>query len=292
MVILASLAGVSASFGWAGGSLLAFGPARQLGSFTFTWIQLGACAVIMCTLSGAAGQWARVDWQHWPAFATSALVGILAGNLAMIACLRAGGPRRTELLLSFKAPLVALMAFLWLGEQLSLQDLAGAGLVLAGVFLAIAQDEGRSQVTLPAWKVAGLGVFATLCQGIGFLSLKPALQNGTPVLAASAIRLSLAALMITAMGTAAAQRRSALGHVPLGLALRTLVPGILGYGVSSSLLLFAFTKLEAGLAAALGSLSPVLVLPLLWAFRGERPSRSAAMGAVLAVAGGILIVMS
>lgn len=291
MVFLASLAGVSASFGWAGGSLLAHGPARRLGSFTFTWIQLVACAVIMSALSGAAGHWARVSWQHWPAFAVSAAAGILAGNLAMIACLRAAGPRQTELLLSFKAPLVALMAFLWLGEQLSARDIAGAALVLAGVFLAIAPDRAAGREGPPLYKAAALGLFATFCQAAGYLSLKPALLDGTPVLAASAIRLSLAALLITLAGAAALPRRQALSQVPLGLALRALVPGILGYGVSSTLLLFAFTHLDAGLAAALGSLSPVLVLPLLWAVRGERPAPSAAAGAGLAVAGGAVILL-
>lgn len=290
MVLLASAAGVSASLGWAGGSLLAHGPARRLGSFTFTWIQLVACALLLSAACGALGLWSRVSWQHWPAFTVSSLVGILAGNLAMIACLRAGGPRRTELILSFKAPFAALMAFLWLGEQLSPGDLAGASLVLGGVLLAIAPGaEPGGGAAL--WKAAALGLFATFCQAIGFLSLKPALLDGTPVLAASAIRLSIAALLITLAGAAVMRRRKALGAVSLGLALRTVVPGFLGYVVSSTLLLFAFTHLEAGLAAVLGSLSPVLILPLLWAVRREPPGLQAAAGAALAVAGGAIILL-
>ncbi len=290
MVLIASAAGVSASLGWAGGSLLAHGPAQRLGSFTFTWIQLAACAMILCAACGVLDLWRHVAWQHWPAFGVSALVGILAGNLAMIACLRIGGPRRTELLLSFKAPFVALMAFFWLGEQLSPGDLGGASLVLAGVLLAIAPGSGDSQ-DHTLWKAAALGVFATFCQAIGFLSLKPALTDGTPVLAASAIRLGFAALLITLAGAAVMSRRRALSQVPMGLAMRTVVPGFLGYGVSSTLLLFAFTHLEAGLAAVLGSLSPVLVLPLLWAATGELPNTGGVAGAGLAVAGGAIILL-
>lgn len=289
MVFLASAAGVSASLGWAGGSLLAHAPARALGSFTFTWIQLAACALILSAASGAAGLWGQVAWAHWPAFAISSVVGILAGNLAMIACLRAGGPRRTELLLAFKAPFVAVMAWLWLGEQPAVRDAAGALLVLAGIFLAIAPDGREDQGRAVLRKAAALGVFATACQAIGFLSLKPALLDGTPVLAASAIRLSLAALLISLAGTAVRSRRQALSAVPLGLALRTVVPGFLGYGVSSTLLLFAFANLDAGLAAVLGSLSPVLVLPLLWLLHRQRPGLRASAGALLAVAGGAVI---
>lgn len=183
------------------------------------------------------------------------------------------------------------MAFLWLGEQPSLRDMAGSAFVLAGICLAIAPSRGGDSLRHPVWKIAALGTFATLCQAIGFLSLKPALLSGTPVLAASAIRLSLAAVLITAAGAAALPCRRALRGVRLGLALRTVVPGFLGYGVSSTLLLFAFTHLDAGLAAVLVSLSPVLVLPLLWAARGERPALQAAAGAVLAVAGGAVILL-
>ena len=67
----------------------------------------------------------------------SVSLGVILGNLAMIACLRRGGPRRTELLLSLKAPIVAGAACFWLGEAPSGTELFGAGLALSGMCLAI-----------------------------------------------------------------------------------------------------------------------------------------------------------
>ena len=59
------------------------------------------------------------------------------GNLAMIECLRRGGPRRTELLLSLKAPFVAVIAYVWLNEIPSSTDIVGAVIILSGVVLAV-----------------------------------------------------------------------------------------------------------------------------------------------------------
>ncbi|NKX36454.1 EamA family transporter, partial [Rhodobacteraceae bacterium R_SAG4] len=48
---------------------------------------------------------------------------------------------------------------------------------------------------------------------------------------------------------------------------------------------------DAGVAAVLGSLSPVLVLPILWFKNGKRPHQTAIIGAGLAVAGTAIIVL-
>jgi drug/metabolite transporter (DMT)-like permease len=72
---------------------------------------------------------------------------------------------------------------------------------------------------------------------------------------------------------------------------RTILPGFIGYGVSSTLLLYAFATIDAGIAAVLGSLSPVLVLPLLWLKEGVFPSWQANVGAAVSVAGTAMIVL-
>lgn len=56
------------------------------------------------------------------------------------------------------------------------------------------------------------------------------------------------------------QRVAELAPILLG---QVILPGFLGYGISSSLLLYAFANLNAGIDAVLGSLSPVVVLLIL-----------------------------
>lgn len=295
MSLLPALAALAASFGWASGIVLAQKPAQAIGTFEFTRIQLVACAAILGLICSFLGFWPSVTWDHWPAFVVSVCFGILLGNLAMIECLRRGGPRRTELLLSLKAPIVAVLAFFWLGELPSIPDLAGAGIALAGVFLAILfggneaseSDEIRGSLVT----IVLLGVAATSFQGFGFLIVKPAMLAGTEPVAASAIRLLGAAFVISLVGLWPAKLfRPHRGMTPALLG-RTILPGFIGYGISSSLLLYAFAETDAGVAAVLGSLSPVLVLPILWIKEGQAPKPQALAGAVLTVLGTAVIVL-
>ena len=116
MLMLPVFAALGASLGGATGIVLAQWPARQLGAFEFTRIQLIACSAILAAGVSGLGLWETVRWEFWSSFVASTGIGIVLGNLAMIECLGRGGPRRTELLLSLKAPLVGVMAYFWLNE--------------------------------------------------------------------------------------------------------------------------------------------------------------------------------
>lgn len=295
MLILPTLAAVGASFGWASGIVLAQRPARQLGAFEFTRIQLVACSAILAVVVSALGQWPSVRWEFWPAFMASICIGIVLGNLAMIACLRRGGPRRTELLLALKAPLVGVMAYLWLGETPNCSDLTGAAIALGGVALAVvfgSDERSESDATTGRLAIVVLlGFAATAFQGFGFLVMKPAMLAGTEPLAASAIRLLGAAFVISLVALWPIDLFRPQTVVTPYLLGRTILPGFIGYGISSTLLLYAFATLDAGIAAVLGSLSPVLVLPILWAKERIVPRPQAVLGAVMTVVGTTVIVL-
>ena len=56
-----------------------------------------------------------------------------------------------------------------------------------------------------------------------------------------------------------------------------------------SLLLYAYGKGNAGIAATLSSMSPVLVLPIIWMITRQMPSGGAWTGALVCVAGSALL---
>lgn len=295
LVFFPVMASLAASIGWATGIVIAQAPARALGAFEFTRIQLIACSTIVSLACAALGYWRTVDWQAWPAFVSSICLGLFLGNLAMIECLRRGGPRRTELLLCLKAPIVAGMAYFWLGEVLQPADLAGTACVLAGIGLAIFYGNDSSadsdRVTGGLLPVLLLGLGAATCQGFGYLVVKPVLMSGTEPLAVSAVRLLGGALLISVIGLWPARALRSRTEVTPALVMRTILPGFIGYVVSSSLLLYAFANMHSGPAAVLGSLSPVFVLPILWLKNRQLPRPQAIAGAVLAVAGATVILI-
>ncbi len=290
------LAAVSASFGWASGIILAQSPARALGAFEFTRVQLIACAALMSAIAAVLELWPRVDQIDVAAYTVSVIGGILLGNLAMIECLRQAGPRLTELLLCLKAPIVALMAYSWLGETLALSDMFGVAVIVGGIVLAIqaGHPEEARQICSPKrlWRIVLLGSLAAACQGGGFLAVKPMLEQGAEPIAVSAIRLAGAAALISLIGLWPFKVAQPQTDATPYLVFRTILPGIIGYGVSSSLLLYAFANMEAGVAAVLGSLSPLFVLPILWRTTRMRPNPLAALGAFLEVVGTGVIVLT
>ncbi len=65
-------------------------------------------------------------------------------DLAMTECLRRGGPRRTQLLLTMQTLITALLALLYLGEVLTPAILVGASFMLGGILPGVMQRSGRS----------------------------------------------------------------------------------------------------------------------------------------------------
>ncbi|MBL0405941.1 DMT family transporter [Microvirga aerilata] len=295
MSVLAITAALGASFSWAAGAMIAHAPARRLGAFEFTRTQLISSSALLLLIASIAGSWPSVAWDHWPGFATSSLVGVLLGNLAMVACLQRGGPRRTQLLAAMSAPIAMVLGYLFLGETISPQKLAGAALALGGAGLAIMYGLGAGGLepavgSLP--RIVILGLASATCQAIGLIALKPALLAGTEPFAASALRTTggaFAMALIALWPLAAFQSATK----PTGrLILWAILPGFLGYVVAVSLLLYAVRSYETGVAAALGSVSPIIMLPMIWFNTKRRPPLQAWIGAILVVLGTGLILVS
>lgn len=296
MIVLSVFASLGASLGWASGSLLAEKPASQIGAFEFTRIQLLTSGALLALICSALGLWEGVQWDTWPAFLISIIFSVIIGNLAMIECIRLGGPRVSELLVSLKAPIVAILAYIWLGESLSLISLLGIFIVLIGISLAIFYGEGKGQPlfekNVSVMLVVMLGIAAAFFQGVGFLILKPVLISGTDPFAVSAIRICGAAFLISLISLWPYQGFRSHTEVTPYLLFRTIVPGFIGYGISTSLLLYALAHMDAAFATILASLSPILILPLLWFCKKKRPTNNAIFGAFLAIIGITLILLS
>lgn len=295
MSALALLAALGASFTWAVGGLLAHGPARLLGSFAFTHIQLVSAGLLLVLAVTLTGGWASVAWGYWPNFAVSSLVGVVMSNLAMVMCLRQGGPRRTLLLVAMSAPIAALLGFFFLSETLSPGALAGAGLALFGVALAILYGAGRTDASDPAHaplaSIIATGLIAAACHATGLIALKPALIAGTEPLAASALRIAGGAGIVMLVALWPAKILRPASPLSISLVLRTILPGLLGYGLAATLLLYALRSHNTGVVAVLGSAAPVMVLPILWIITRRPPPLPAWLGAGCVVAGTGIILM-
>jgi drug/metabolite transporter (DMT)-like permease len=292
-MILGVLAGLGASFVWAAAPLMAHRPAQSLGAFEFTRIQLiSSFAVLLAIVTLTIG-WANVATEHALAYIISSLFSVVLGNLALVACLRLGGPQRMEMLFALNSPIAACLGYLLLRETLMPIQVTGIGIGVAGVMVAIlssnhqvSKREGNQALPRANLnRIILLGLAAATCNAIGLIALRPIMTSGTEPLTATAIRTGGAALIVTVAALWPMRIFQPKTERTLSLTIATIVPGILGYVVAVSLQLYALKIFGIGTAALLGSASPVMILPLIWIFKKERPHLSAWIGAIMVVIG-------
>ena len=230
------------------------------------------------------------------------MVGIFIGDTALFGAVQRLGPRRASVLFATHAAFSAALGFVVLGERMGLQAALGGALTMAGVMSATVL--GRHKEEQHAWESdhgslhlgITLGLVAALGQAVSTLIAKPVMsaQAGAMAVdpfAASAVRVSVACLAhygLLWLGVGAARAH----HPPTRrVILQTALNGFIGMGLGMTFILMALQKGDVGTVAILSSVSPVLVLPLLWWQLGRAPAWGAWLGAGLTVGGTGMILL-
>ena len=292
--LLAALAALS----WAVGSLFSAAASSQMGAFAFTRWRLFFALTLLWALALFTGQWRTLDSANVALLALSGFIGIFIGDTALFACMNRLGPRRSGVLFATHAIFSILLAWLFLGETLWGWTLVGGGLLVSGVMVAIVW--GRRESETHAWEntrgtlMVGvwLGLLAALCQSVATLMIKPLMASGVDAVAASAVRTSasfLAHLALLWAGAKVAQVQNPLNAKTL---FNTWASAAVAMALGMTLILQALHTGQANLVGIFSSLTPILLLPLLWAVYRRRPAWGAWGGAALAVAGAALILQA
>ena len=280
---------------WAFGSLFSATAASQLGAFSFTRWRLFFALTLLWALALYTGEWRSLDGPSVAWLALSGLIGIFIGDTALFACTNRLGPRRSGVLFASHALFSALLAWVFLGETLWGWTLFGASLLVSGVMVAIAW--GRRGSETHAWERTrgslavgvSLGLLAALCQSVATLMIKPMMAAGMDAIAASAVRTSASFLAHAALWWAGAQVAQMQQRMTFKTAFHTWASATIAMGVGMTLILQALKSGPANLVGLFSSLSPVLLLPLLWGVYRRRPAVGAWCGAAMAVLGSALI---
>jgi len=282
---------------WTGSALSFASAGKRIGSVPTNLIRLVmALAFLALANAVARGVPLPVDASSytWGYLALSGFIGLVFGDLCLFRAYVVLGPRLT-LLINATAPFfTALLGWIVLSEHLSALQLLGMTLTFGGIALALADHRNAARAAgTPHWSLRGvlLALGGALGQAGGLVFSKLGMR-GYPPLAATEIRV-LAALgcflvLFTVMrwwpGVFEALRHgSGLGFTALG--------AFFGPTAGVALSLVAVANAPAGVASSLMALSPLLVLPVV-ALRGERVGWGGVAGAIVAVAGVVLLVWS
>ncbi|MFM1908671.1 MAG: hypothetical protein RLZZ591_2348 [Pseudomonadota bacterium] len=281
---------------WAVGTLFSAAASSHMGAFAFTRWRLLFALVMLWALALLSGQWRTLDVGSVLWLALSGLVGIFVGDTALFACMNRLGPRRSGVLFATHAVFSVGLAWIFLGETLWGWSLLGSALLVCGVMVAIAW--GRRDDESHTWEQTrgalrsglALGLVAALGQSVATLMIKPLMDTGIDAVAASAVRTTAsyaAHLLLLWSGLGLSRLQQAMTW---RVAFNTLASALVAMAMGMTLILQALKTGQANLVGIFSSVTPVLLLPLLWGVYRRRPAAGAWWGAAMAVAGSALIV--
>ncbi|WP_413164114.1 DMT family transporter [Capilliphycus salinus ALCB114379] len=222
----------------------------------------------------------------------SGIIGIAIGDSAYFTTLKCLGPRRALLMETLAPPLTAILAFIFLQERLPLSAWCGIILTVLGVAWVVTERVGDGVVGSTHLRRGLLfGLLAEICQAVGIILSHLALtQTEISPLWSTLLRLS-GGTVILILWLFVQRQNVKLLLTPLQsrrtflvIGLATFLGTYLGIWLQQTALKFT----AAGIAQALSSTSPLFVLPIA-ASLGDRVSLRAILGAIVAIAGVVLL---
>ena len=276
-------------------SSLAFQTAgRRVGSLPVNLIRL-----VMAVFLLGAFTWATrgtplptdASPRVWAWLSLSGLLGFAFGDLCLFRAFVVVGARISMLMMTLVPLFTTIFGYLVMHEVLTPKELAGMALTIIGVSSVVWErrrdPDGRTE-PLPVGGVL-LGLGGAVGQALGLVLAKYGMGAYSAV-AATQIRV-LAGLVGFAVVFTVSGRwprvRTAITDRPAMTS--TFIGAFFGPFVGVSLSLLAVQPTEAGVAATLMSLTPVLIIPVSMTLYREHVAWPTAVGAAIAVCGSALL---
>jgi drug/metabolite transporter (DMT)-like permease len=288
------LAALATAACWTATSLAFEAAGRRVGSLAVNLIRL----VLAVFLLGAFTWLMRglplptdASVHAWVWLSISGLVGFTIGDLCLFRAFVVVGARISMLLMTLVPVITALMGYLVIGEVLSARELLGMALTMGGVSTVVWERRPNAEGGLERLPLAGilLGLAGAAGQAVGLVLSKYGMGS-YDAFAATHIRVLAGTLGFAVVFTLTGWWPRVRAAFSDGRAMvATGIGAIFGpfLGVSLSLLAVQYT--EAGVAATLIALTPVMIIPVSVLVYRERVVWPTVVGAMVAVAGSALL---
>ena len=299
MSSIGELISIGVAFSWTATALLSEFGSKRLGNLTLNVLRMSLALVFSLVLflvvtgnplpAGASSE--ACGWML-----LSGLVGYVIGDFCLFQCYIIIGSRFGQLFMTLAPLAAALMAWVTLGQQLTLMSLMAMLITLSGIAISILGrgEHHRLALSLP---VSGVlyAIGAAVCQGVGLVLSKIGMNHFEPVAGMPEWLVPFSAnffrciagfvgfLVLLYWRTGFKPLGEAL-HDCKGLTVATATT-IFGPFVGVGFSLMAVQYTAAGIASTLMAMTPIIILlPSHWLF-GERITWRAIFGAVISVVG-------
>ncbi|GAB5493120.1 MAG: DMT family transporter [Phototrophicaceae bacterium] len=243
-------------------------------------------------------------FQPWFWLGLSGFIGLALGDGLLFQAFVMIGPRLSMLVFSLSPVLGAILAWLFLGENLGAQDILGIFITVGGIILVVTErtkkpdDDTNAKPKNdieenPRHYIYGI-LFAlggALGQAGGQVLAKIGLANDFPTFSALLIRIIVATAIIWALTIAQKELMSSYHNLKANpraigmLVFATILGPVLGVWLS----LVAIQNSPIGIATTLSSLTPIFLIPIAYFVFGDKVTKQAIIGTLIAVAGSTLL---
>jgi len=276
---------------WASNSVLFTLAGHRIGSRAVNtlrlWLALGAMVALHFAFAGTPFPF-RAGATRLGALGLSGLIGFAVGDALLFESMLLLGARVAMLLMTLAPIFSAVLAWLFLGQTLSLPKVAAILVTLGGIAWVVAEGHGDPGQARPRHWGPGvlLGVGGALGQAIGLILSDVGMRGGFSLVSANLIRVAAGTAALSAWLLLRGQLGTTLGRMKDGRAFLLVAAGAATGPVAGVVLsLYAITHTSMGVAATLMSLSPVLLLPVAAIWFQEKITWRAVAGTLLSLLG-------
>jgi drug/metabolite transporter (DMT)-like permease len=293
---LGEIAALTTAVCWSVTSLFFTVASKQVGSQLVNRVRLPLAALFLAiTHLLWQGQVLPIhaETSRWGWLGLSAIIGLVVGDAMLFQAFVLIGTRLAMLLMTLAPVIGALLAWVFLGEALSLLEIAAIIVTVGSVAWVVSEQRNSNSVDgNPRSYAIGVlcGIGGASGQALGLILSKRGMSGDFPALSASLMRLTTASVVIWLWALIQGQVGPTVEGLRNKRARWAIVGGTLTgpfMGMTFSLVAVQFT--HVGIASTLMALSPVFLLPLSrWIFK-ERISQRAIVGTVVAMVGVAMI---
>lgn len=224
----------------------------------------------------------------------SGIIGLSLGDLCLFTAFVMIGTRKTLLIFAVSPIIAAVIAWFLLDEKLGILAILGIIITISGIAWVV--SERANKTANAAGQKSGssglgilLAVLAAAGQATGLVLAKAGMGDIVDPLPATFIRMVAAALAVWILGFLRRDNLATLRKLNDARSVLLTAGGALcGPFLGVWMSLKAVKHTEAGIAAAIMAMVPVIVIPLVIIFYKEKVSIRAVFGAILA-SGGVAI---
>ena len=290
------LLAIGAAAIWSAVALSATRVVRYFGSYNYNLLRL--LGIIVFFFPYVYINWESLYFNQsiFSAIVLSSIIGIIIGDTFLFVCLKRLGPRRQALLFSMQIPFTIILAEVFLQTLPSVTELIGCALIFSGILIAIQFNRtipNDDLENIQGNKYTGLfaGIGLALCQSIGIILMKPALQTTDPIIV-SYLRVIVAAVIM--FGSLFFIKNNQLWEKmkDIKVTLFSIFLGFMGMGVGMTMLIYALKYGNPGVISTLSSTMPIMIIPILWIVTKNYAGHLAVVGATLTCIGAGIIFLT